>query len=104
AVRRLAFLHPSVQAALELGVERLQEKVEAALEGSVRELGETLDHIGRGLGEAEREALARAVRRVAFGALLEREPRLAEVREQLRTLVKASATRRVPAVALWSTS
>jgi hypothetical protein len=46
-----------------------------------------------GVSERDLESLARAIRRVILGALVDRHADLAETREQLRTQIEAYAAR-----------
>jgi hypothetical protein len=82
-----AFARPSVQAALELGAEELQAILDAGLRTNVGELVETLRLVDGGIPEEDLEALARALRRVALGALVDRHADLGETREQMRALI-----------------
>jgi AcrR family transcriptional regulator len=84
-----AFIRPSIQAALELGVEELQAGLDAGLAANVGELVESLRQVVPGLRPGEREALARAIRRVILGALIDRHADLDETRAQLRMLIEA---------------
>jgi hypothetical protein len=85
----LGFVRPSVQAALELGVEELQAGLDAGLAANVGELVESLRQVAPGLLQRELERLARAIRRVDLGALVDRHADLAETRAQLRLLIEA---------------
>ncbi len=87
SVRMFYFAKPSVQAALELGAEELQAVLDAGLRTSVGELVETLRLVDAGVPEEDLEALARALRRVALGALVDRHAELGETREQMRALI-----------------
>ncbi|MDQ4127483.1 MAG: TetR family transcriptional regulator [Actinomycetota bacterium] len=89
-----SFIKPSVQAALELGVEELQAVLDAGLRTNVGELTETLRLVDAGVPERELEALARALRRIVLGALVDRHADLDETREQMRPLIKGYAISR----------
>lgn len=87
SVRMFSFARPSVQAALELGAEELQAVLDAGLSTNVGELVETLRLVDAGVPEEDLEALARALRRVVLGALVDRQADLDETREQMRALI-----------------
>ena len=87
SLRMFAFARPSVQAALELGAEELQAVLDAGLRTNVGELVETLRLVDAGIPEEDLEALARALRRVVVGALVDRHADLDETREQMRVLI-----------------
>ena len=91
SVRMFSFAKPSVQAALELGAEELQAVLDAGLSTNVGELVETLRLVEAGVPEEDLEALARGLRRVALGALVDRHADLGETREQMRALIGAYA-------------
>jgi hypothetical protein len=88
ALRMFAFVRPAVRAALEFGVEEFQSQLDAGLTAHVEELAESLRRVEPELLQRDLEKLARAIRRVALGALVERHPDLEETREQLRTLIE----------------
>lgn len=58
SLRMFSFIKPSVQAALELGVEELQAILDAGLRTNVGELVETLRLVDAGVSEKDLEALA----------------------------------------------
>ncbi len=87
SVRMFSFAKPSVQAALELGAEELQAVLDSGLRTNVGELVETLRVVDAGVREEELEALARALRRVVLGALVDRHADHNATREQMRTLI-----------------
>ena len=87
-----SFTRPSVQAALELGVEELQTVLDAGLRTNVGELVETLRLVDAGVPKKDLEALARALRRIVLGALVDRHADLDETREQMRALIEGYAT------------
>ncbi|MDQ4062312.1 MAG: TetR/AcrR family transcriptional regulator [Actinomycetota bacterium] len=89
SIRMFAFIRPSVQAALELGAEELQEGLDSGLRANVGELVETLRLVVPGIPEPNLEALARVIRRAILGTLVDRHADLDETREQLRTLIEA---------------
>ena len=91
SLRMFSFIKPSVQAALELGVEELQAILDAGLRTNVGELVETLRFINSGVSEKDLEALARALRRIVLGALVDRRADLGETREQMRMLIEGYA-------------
>lgn len=86
-----SFAKPSVQAALELGAEELQAVLDSGLRTNVGELVKTLRLIDAGLPEEGLEALARGLRRVVLGALVDRHADLGETREQMRMLIEGHA-------------
>jgi AcrR family transcriptional regulator len=94
SLRMFAFARPSVQAALELGAEELQAVLDAGLRTNVGELVETLRLVDAGVPEENLEALARALRRVVLGALVDRNADLGETREQMRALIGGYAKER----------
>ncbi len=100
SIRMFSFAKPSVQAALELGAEELQAVLDAGLRTNVGELVEALRLVDAGVREEELEALARALRRVALGALVDRHADLEETREQMRALIGGYALDRGGAEAL----
>ena len=87
SIRMFSFARPSVRAALELGAEELQAVLDAGLSTNVGGLVETLRLVDAGVPEEDLEALARALRRVALGALVGRHADLGETREQMRALI-----------------
>jgi AcrR family transcriptional regulator len=91
SIRMFSFAKPSVQAALELGAEELQAVLDSGLRTNVGELVETLRFVDTGVPEEGLEALARALRRVALGALVDRHADLGETREQMRLLIEGHA-------------
>lgn len=67
------FVHPSVQAALELGYDEFQDRMEAGFAASPAEFAEVLRMV---TGERDRErlaALVRAVQRLALGTVVARD-------------------------------
>ncbi len=86
-----SFARPSVQAAPELGVEELQTVLDAGLRTNVGELVETLRFVNAGVSERDLEALARALRQILLGALVDRHADLDETREQMRMLIEGYA-------------
>lgn len=100
ALGMFAFVRPAVRAALEFGVEEFQSQLDAGLTAHVEELAESLRRVAPDLLQRDLEKLARAIRRVALGALVERYADLQETREQLRTLIEAYALDRGGAEAL----
>lgn len=93
SLRMFAFIRPSIQAALELGAEELQAALDSGLAANVGELVASLRQVVPGATERDLETLARAIRRVVLGALVDRHADLAETRAQLRTLIEAYAAR-----------
>ena len=89
SIKMFAFVRPSIQAATELGVEELQEGLDSGLRANVGELVASLRQVVPGASDERLEALARMIRRVVLGALIDRHADLDEVREQLRTLIEA---------------
>ncbi len=94
SLRMFSFIKPSVQAALELGVEELQAILDAGLRTNVGELVETLRLVDAGVPEKDLEALARALRRIVLGTLVDRHADLDETREQMRALILGYAKER----------
>jgi AcrR family transcriptional regulator len=94
AIRMFAFVRPAVRAALEFGIEEFQSQLDAGLTAHVEELAENLQQVTPGVPERDLEKLARAIRRVALGALVDRHADLEETREQLRTLIEGYALSR----------
>ena len=91
AVGMFAFVRPAVRAALEFGVEEFQSQLDAGLTAHVEELAESLRQVAHGVPERDLEKLARAIRRVALGALVDRQADPEETREQLRALIEGYA-------------
>ena len=91
SMRMFAFIRPSVRAALELGAEELQEALDSGLRANVGELIESLRLVIPNVPEKDLEALARALRRVILGTLIDRHANLDETREQLRALIEGYA-------------
>jgi AcrR family transcriptional regulator len=91
SIRMFSFARPSVQAALELGAEELQAVLDSGMRTNVGELVETLRLVDAGVPEEDLEALARALRRVMLGALVDRHADLGETREQMRVLIEGHA-------------
>ncbi len=91
SIRMFAFMRPSVQAALELGAEELQEALDAGLAANVGELVESLRLVSPEATELDLEKLARTIRRVVLGALVDQHADLDETREQLRAIVEGYA-------------
>ena len=94
AIRMFAFVRPAVQAALELGVEEFQSQLDAGLTAHVEELAQSLRRVAPDVPKRDLERLARAIRRVALGALVDRRADLEETREQLRKLIEGYALNR----------
>lgn len=91
SIRMFAFMRPSVQAALELGAEELQEALDAGLAANVGELVESLRLVSPEATELDLEKLAWTIRRVVLGALVDQHADLDETREQLRAIVEGYA-------------
>jgi AcrR family transcriptional regulator len=91
SIRMFTFVRPAVWAALELGNEELQANLDAGLTANVGELVESLCQVVPYVPERDLQALARAIRRVALGALIDRNAVLDETREQLRALIEGHA-------------
>lgn len=85
------FVHPSVQAALELGYDEFQGRMDAGFAASPAEFAEVLRLV---TGEQDRErlaALVRAVQRLALGTVVAREFDAASVRASLRAILASQA-------------
>ncbi len=91
SIRMFAFMRPSVQAALELDAEELQEALDAGLAANVGELVESLRLVSPEATERDLEKLARTIRRVVLGTVVDQHADLDETREQLRALVEGYA-------------
>jgi AcrR family transcriptional regulator len=91
SIRMLAFAQPSVRAALELGIEEFQANLDAGLTANVKELTESLRLVVPGVPKRNLGMLARAIRRVGLGALVDRQATLDETREQIRALIEGYA-------------
>ena len=87
SIRMFSFARPSVQAALELCAGELQAVLDSGLSTNVGELVETLRLVDAGVPGEDLEALARGLRRVALGALVDRHADLDETRAQMRALI-----------------
>lgn len=88
SIRMFAFIRPSVRAALELGIGELQDALDAGLAANVGELVETLRLVAPRTPEHDLEKLARTIRRVVLGAVVDRHSDLDETREQLRAIIE----------------
>lgn len=84
----LRFMRPAVLAALELGVDELQDQLDAGLTYNVTELVDTLRALDPGLPDERLAAMGRAIRRIGLGALIDRHTEFDEVREQLQALLR----------------
>ena len=93
SIRMFAFVRPSARAALELGAAELQRMLDYGLAHNVTDLAETLRVLAPEAPQAEREALGRAIRRVALGSMLDERADFAEVRDQLRLLIEGYLAR-----------
>ena len=100
AIGMFAFVRPAVRAALEFGVEEFQSQLDAGLAAHVGELTQSLRRVAPGVPDRDLEKLARAIRRVALGALVDRHADPEETREQLRALIEGYALSRRGAEAL----
>jgi AcrR family transcriptional regulator len=94
AIGIFAFVRPAVQAALEIGVEEFQSQLDAGFTAHVEELAESLRQVAPGVPERDLEKLARAIRRIALGALVDRHTDLGETREQLCMVIEGYALSR----------
>lgn len=88
-MRMFAFMRPSVIAAIELGDGTLQETLDQGLAINVGELAEALRIVLPDVDRDALAALARSMRRMALGALLDRQVDLDQVRGDLRSLFAA---------------
>jgi AcrR family transcriptional regulator len=90
-----AFVHPSVQAALELGYEEFQGRLDAGFAASTAEFAEVLRVLASDLSEDRLAALVRAVQRLALGTVIDR----AFDRESAQVALRATLERYLPAEA-----
>ncbi len=89
SLRMFAFVQPAVRAALELGAGGLQAELDAGFARNVGELTQSLRCLVPRMPEQDLEALARAIRNVGIGVLVDRTAELDEFRDQLRVLIEA---------------
>jgi AcrR family transcriptional regulator len=86
-----AFVRPAVIAALELGAETLWPSLELAINSNNAELAEAVRPLLPGTPAAEQlESVARQLRRMTFGAVLDRTITAEEFRAGLRGLLAAA--------------
>lgn len=93
-------MRDAAHAALEIGSGELQARLDAGLATNVAELVETLRQLAPDLDDAGLADLARAIRRLALGALIDANSNLAELERQMRALVRAHTAHQKSGVAL----
>ncbi|MFN8513001.1 MAG: TetR/AcrR family transcriptional regulator [Thermomicrobiales bacterium] len=101
AQRMIDFMRPAVQAALDLGVDEFQTQLDSGLVYHVTDLVETLRVLVPAIPGRDLESLARAMRRLVLGTLIDRTDTRAELRDQQRALIYGYAvlTQRAAATA-----
>lgn len=92
SVRMFAFVRPSVLAALDLGATEFRAALDEGMTANTGELSETLRVLAPDLTATELAALARAIRRVGFGVMFDREFAGEELRTQLRAIITGYTT------------
>jgi AcrR family transcriptional regulator len=86
-VDKVAFVRPSVQAALELGADSLWAGFEPCIDVGIARLAEALARVAPLAARQDPQLFRRAVRRVFFAALVDPSTRPEEVRAELYVLV-----------------
>ncbi len=87
-VREVFFVRPSILAALELGTVEFWSGLEGAMAQGIEKFVDTLARVVPDASERDLQALARAVRRSLFAALLDRSTTPDELRAELRALIE----------------
>jgi|GEM_PF-1888623 len=85
----IAFMRPSVIAALDLGDDTLQQTLDARWTTDVREMVDGFQLLLPDAPAGELSALARSIRRAMLGVLIEREANMEVVRADLERLISA---------------
>lgn len=89
SVQLLLFIRPSWRAALELGLEAIRTGVEANLAGGLDQFVKTLSSVVPTITEPDLLVLARALRRVCLGALIDQSTLPEEIRNQINRLINS---------------
>ena len=87
-VRGVPLLRPAVLAAIELGAGPALDFAEATMTVSVPEFVRAVRAVRPGIGEAEAQAIDRAVRHATLGAMLDRSVTPSELRNELYSIVE----------------
>lgn len=85
------FVHPSVQAAMQLGYDEFQQQLDDGFTASVDELAEALRLLAPELTSDHLAALGRAIRRLALGAVVDRDFDRDATRPVLRAILQGVA-------------
>lgn len=83
----IGFMRPAVHAALDLGASEFRAALDSGLNANLEELQESLRLLIPESDDAHLEEMARAVRRVAFGALFDVNFEPFELHDQLKALL-----------------
>jgi AcrR family transcriptional regulator len=89
----LAFARPSVQAALELGIDDVQELIRPGWSHNVGDLMQTVATIVPGMSRTDRETRGLAYRAMGLGFLLDRQADPESWRELARLLIEGALAR-----------
>jgi AcrR family transcriptional regulator len=93
-VRGVPFLRPAVLAAIELGAGPAFDFIENTMTVSVPEFVQAVRDVRPGIGEAEAQAIDRAVRHATLGAMLDRNISASELRNELYLIVQRQSVAR----------
>jgi AcrR family transcriptional regulator len=93
-----AFVRPAVLAALELGAEQFQSRLEASVREGLDCFVGTLRQVMPDADESTLRVVARSIRRLAFASLLDRSISRLELEAELRVVLKGVAQ---PALESW---
>ncbi len=86
-VRGVPLLRPAVLAAIELGAGPALDFVDATMTVKVHEFVRAVKAVRTGIGDAEAQAIDRAVRHTTLGAMLDRSVTPSELRSELYSIV-----------------
>jgi hypothetical protein len=87
-VRLVSFCRPALLAAIELGAGPTFDTVEAAMKMTLEEFINLARAVRTDLGDAEADALDRALRHSLFGAMLDRSATPKDLHSELRSIVE----------------
>lgn len=93
-VRGVSLLRPAVLAAIELGADPALDFVEATMTVKVPEFARALRAVRPDIGDADAQAIDRAVRHTTLGAMLDRNVTPSDLRNELYSIVKTPSLSR----------
>jgi AcrR family transcriptional regulator len=87
-VGMVTFCRPALVAAIELGADAALDAIDSAMEVTLAEFAEPLRAVRPDLGDAELDAVQRALRHAVIGAALDRSATPSDLQRELRSIME----------------